>query len=57
MQAIATETHSYRAFDGGPLAELESGQKMLANFMAPQSLTLKVGAQVRIIQDTMHLDC
>lgn len=49
MRAIETETHTYNAFDGGPLADQEQGVKMLANFMAPQSVTLKVGAQVRCI--------
>lgn len=36
----------YTASEGGVLAGTEQGAKMLANFMAPEKLTLKVGAQV-----------
>lgn len=46
MQDIQSETRMYTASDGGALAGTEQGTKMLLNFMAPQQLTLKIGAQV-----------
>ncbi|KAJ3552575.1 hypothetical protein NM688_g4082 [Phlebia brevispora] len=51
MRDIDSETHSYHAFDGGPLATTDGGQKMLANFMAPEKLVIKVGAQVMLIKN------
>ena len=39
----------YTASDGGALAGTEQGTKMLLNFMAPQQLTLKIGAQVHLL--------
>ncbi len=46
MHDIQGETRMYTASEGGVLAGTEQGAKMLANFMAPEKLTLKVGAQV-----------
>ena len=46
MRTLHTETHEYTASHGGKLFGTEQGEKLLANFMAPDKLTLKVGAQV-----------
>ncbi len=40
------ETQLFLAQDSGTLCRTEQGNKMLANFMAPAQLTLKIGAQV-----------
>ena len=46
MREIQSETRIYTASEGGALAGTDQGAKMLANFMAPAKLELKIGAQV-----------
>ena len=41
------QEHVFTASDGGSLYSMEQGKKLLSNFMAPEVLKLKVGAQVR----------
>ncbi|KAI5118403.1 hypothetical protein M0805_007537 [Coniferiporia weirii] len=51
MQRLATEQQVYRAMDGGTITDLNQREKMLANFMAPSILTLKVDSQVMLIKN------
>jgi ATP-dependent DNA helicase PIF1 len=46
MCNIRSAARLYTATEGGALAGTDQGAKMLANFMAPAKLELKVGAQV-----------
>ena len=41
----------YTAVDGGSITDFVQRQKLLSNCMAPQQLTLKVGAQVMLIKN------
>ncbi|KAL5512888.1 PIF1 [Sanghuangporus vaninii] len=51
MTRLTTEEHKYVAVDGGTITDLKQREKMLANFMAPSVLTLKVDAQVMLIKN------
>ncbi|KIY71873.1 hypothetical protein CYLTODRAFT_450370 [Cylindrobasidium torrendii FP15055 ss-10] len=46
-----SESRTYVATDGGPMASLDSGKKLLSNFMSPERLTLRTGAQVMLIKN------
>ncbi|SCV02632.1 LAMI_0H01354g1_1 [Lachancea mirantina] len=41
----------YQAIDGGELSDVDAKEKLLANFLAPRELQLKVGAQVMMIKN------
>lgn len=51
MQHLNTQQQVYRAKDGGLITDTTQRDKMLANFMAPASLTLKVDCQVMLIKN------
>ena len=51
MHRLETEQQTYRASDGGTITDANQREKMLANFMAPSSLTLKIDAQVMLIKN------
>ncbi|CCL98608.1 uncharacterized protein FIBRA_00610 [Fibroporia radiculosa] len=51
MRVIQGETRSFTALDGGTLTDETQREKMLNNFMAPKTLTLKIGAQVMLIKN------
>lgn len=49
LGGLDTETKVFQAIDGGPLAALDSGKKLLSNFMAPEKLVLRKNAQVSAV--------
>ncbi|KAG2075731.1 hypothetical protein BDR04DRAFT_861224 [Suillus decipiens] len=51
MSHLQTEQKVYLATDGGTIADPNQRDKMLANFMAPKKLVLRVGAQVMLIKN------
>lgn len=51
MGQLGTESHTYSANDGGIITDLNQREKMLANFMAPARLTLKIDSQVMLIKN------
>lgn len=51
MSHLQTEQKEYRASDGGTITDPIQRDKMLANFMAPKNLVLRVGAQVMLIKN------
>lgn len=51
MGALQSEEHLFRATDGGSIADLNQRDKMLANFMAPGALLLKIDSQVMLIKN------
>lgn len=51
MSRLNTEHHTYNASDGGSIKDPKQREKILANFMAPVTLTLKVDAQVMLIKN------
>lgn len=51
LENIYAEGWNYDATDGGAITDSVQKEKMLANFMAPRSLQLKVGAQVMLIKN------
>jgi ATP-dependent DNA helicase PIF1 len=51
IRNLQTEEFTYKARDGGTIQDLKQREKMLANFMAPDSLTLRVDAQVMLIKN------
>ena len=51
MRAIDSDERTYRASEGGTLVNTDQGTKLLSNFMVPQVLTLKIGAQVMLIKN------
>lgn len=50
MMSLTTEEREYDATDGGTLAK-DQRDKILTNFMAPEKLTLRIGAQVMLIKN------
>ncbi|BEI91501.1 uncharacterized protein CcaverHIS019_0403210 [Cutaneotrichosporon cavernicola] len=51
LRNLSTETKTYVAQDGGVIQDKIQRDKMLSNFMAPQSLELRVDAQVMLIKN------
>lgn len=51
MTRLQTKEHVFRAVDGGTIHDEAQKQKMLANFMAPADLHLRVDAQVMLIKN------
>jgi ATP-dependent DNA helicase PIF1 len=51
MSHLQTEQKDYLASDGGMITDPNQREKMLANFMAPKRLVLRVGAQVMLIKN------
>ena len=51
MQQLGGHGQTFTAQDGGTITDLEQRSKLLANCMAPQSITLKKGAQVMLIKN------
>lgn len=51
MSQLHTETRTYEATDGGTIPDQNQREKMLANFMAPKMLGLRVDAQVMLIKN------
>ena len=51
MQQLGGRTQTFTAQDGGTITDLEQRGKLLTNCMAPQSITLKKGAQVMLIKN------
>ena len=52
MIHLKTEEESFHAIDGGMIKDMMQREKMLANFMAPQKLILRIGAQVMLIKNS-----
>jgi ATP-dependent DNA helicase PIF1 len=51
LNNLTSETMHYNAIDGGVLTDQHQRQRLLANFMAPEKLELKKGAQVMMIKN------
>lgn len=51
MRQLNTADKSFPASDGGTIQDLNQRAKMLANFMAPENLVLRLGAQVMLIKN------
>ena len=51
MNQLTTEQEYFTSIDGGTIQDMAQREKMLANFMAPQKLTLRLGAQVMLIKN------
>jgi ATP-dependent DNA helicase PIF1 len=51
MNQLSTEQEIFHSLDGGAIQDAAQREKMLANFMAPQRLTLRIGAQVMLIKN------
>lgn len=51
LRDLDTDGWKYDAQDGGAITDPVQKEKMLANFMAPQSLQLKIDAQVMLIKN------
>lgn len=51
ISRLQTYEHVFPATDGGAIVDLNQREKMLANFMAPSMLALRVDAQVMLIKN------
>ncbi|PFH51817.1 hypothetical protein AMATHDRAFT_114475, partial [Amanita thiersii Skay4041] len=51
MSRLHTQAQVFKAKDAGNLQDQNQRQKMLANFMAPESLTLRIDCQVMLIKN------
>ena len=51
MNQLTTEQENFHSVDGGTIQDIAQREKMLANFMAPQRLVLRIGAQVMLIKN------
>lgn len=51
MTRLQTQTEVYQAKDGGSVQDPKQRQKMLSNFMAAETLSLRVDCQVMLIKN------
>lgn len=51
LRNLPGRSHTYNAIDGGALEDDDLKDKLLANFLAPKELQLKIGAQVMMIKN------
>ncbi|KAF9460525.1 hypothetical protein BDZ94DRAFT_896174 [Collybia nuda] len=51
MSRLQTQQEAFKAVDGGTIRDETQKQKMLANFMAPPILQLRIDAQVMLIKN------
>ena len=51
MQQLGGRSYTYNAQDGGTMSDEKARDRLLTNCMAPQSITLKKGAQVMLIKN------
>ena len=51
MARLKTQEEFFTATDAGAIQDRNQREKMLANFMAPQRLTLRIDAQVMLIKN------
>ena len=51
MKNLTGQEVEFRAEDGGSIVDIDQRSKLLANCMAPQSISLKRGAQVMLIKN------
>jgi ATP-dependent DNA helicase PIF1 len=51
INRLCSKEETFNAYDGGLIVDETQRQKMLANFMAPQRLSLRVDAQVMLIKN------
>jgi ATP-dependent DNA helicase PIF1 len=51
MSRLQTHQELYTSVDGGSIQDVNQREKMLANFMAPQKLALRIDAQVMLIKN------
>lgn len=51
MTRLGTESRTYRSSDGGTITDEAQREKMLANFMAPGVIQLKIDSQVMLIKN------
>jgi ATP-dependent DNA helicase PIF1 len=51
MQQLGGASYTFHAVDGGTMTDTVQRDKFLANCMAPQTITLKKGAQVMLIKN------
>lgn len=51
MANLEGKSHTYVATDGGTITDAQQRDKMLGNFMAPRTLSLKLNSQVMLIKN------
>jgi ATP-dependent DNA helicase PIF1 len=51
LNQLTTEHETFHSIDGGKIKDEVKREKMLAKFMAPQTVTLGLGAQVMLIRN------
>jgi ATP-dependent DNA helicase PIF1 len=51
LNQLTTEQETFQSIDGGAIEDMALREKMLSNFMASQTLTLRLGAQVMLIKN------
>jgi ATP-dependent DNA helicase PIF1 len=52
MRALATQEITFTSKDGGTIQDPQQRDRLLANFMAPARLTIRIDAQVMLIKNT-----
>ena len=52
MSQLTGEAHEYPASDGGTIQDAKQRTTMLANFLAPETLVLRLNSQVMLIKNT-----
>lgn len=51
MARLSTQEEVFTSTDGGTIQDMTQREKMLANFMAPRNLVLRIDAQVMLIKN------